>query len=214
MQIGLNMMVNQEETIKSLQREVLRLKLTCHNYERQLSNSGRALGLDLDETKRDLIADLMEANDELKTQLNDRNQEESQKEHETVEVACQTNLDRFGIARLIEDSLTLKKQKKLHSDLTEQFQQVKQSLLYHQTIIHQMQQPQAHQHTHQQAPTHHIYQNQPARPLQRQPTSSRDQQTTSGKNMTLDEKGALDKLFKLDGLLTTARDKLRAAVFD
>lgn len=237
------MMVNQEETIKSLQGEILRLKVACNNYEKMLNTAGIAPAKDLDETKRDLIADLMEANDELKNQLNIRSLEGEQirEKPQMVEIACQTSLDRLGIDRLIEESLTLKKERRNYSEMTEQLQQMKQKVLCLKTTIHhkqhqqQQQQSLTHQHLTSNAPQYqqnqhqnqehytrqpyqhqmHIYQ-QVHPPSQEQttqrqpPPPNRNYQTVySSNNLTIDENEMLDKMVRLDGLLTTARDKLR-----
>lgn len=201
-----NTLLTSQETIAQLQNEILKLKLIKHQLEQKLANN-------LDETKRDLVADLLTQNEELRKQI-----EETEEKREFKDAACQTNLDRLNIDQLIEASLTLKRQKR----------QVEQTEQRHDTFNRHQHYIQTPHHEHE----NHNYnsqQNQQATRLHRQHDR---QQTlpkvvsqlhyphvtlprhisTSTKHMTSDEKETLEKLFKLDGLMTTTRDKLRAVI--
>jgi hypothetical protein len=281
------MMVTSEETIQTLKNECLRLKLIVHEQNRILEQNGRPPGGNMDETKRDLIADLMMNNDELRTRIEELEEQSRQREMMKkpevprprvvkVDAGCQTNLDRLNIDQLIEASLTLKKQKRQQlQQLQAQQQQMLQAQQQQQLQAQQQQQLQAqhqqerhqqhnqerhHQQQFQSQPfsdytdlnhqyqlgqqsrsnsqqTQQYFQNQfqqqeqpPPPPLQSQqqqrhdplPQHNLEQQhqgpkdffTPTIRHMSADEKESLDKLFKLDGLLTTARDRLRAVAFN
>lgn len=219
-------MLSSQETIERLQSKILELSLEKHSLERKLREVSS-----VDETKRDFLADLYAQNEELRQRLQEYEKggvsskkidDEQESEVEKRDAASQTNLDRLNIDQLIEASLTLKRQKREKDSnfkRPSQHSNCQSSNQYH--SYHQSQpQYQGHSQNHH----HHHHAATMPRPEQQpkvvsqllyphvtlpQPTSQSAVQSNH-KAMSLDEKEALQKLFKVDGVLTTLRDQLRA----
>jgi len=172
-------LVSSADTIKSLQQEVLRLKLLLHNQQQNQPPN-------LDETKRDLIAELMEANTKLREELEALKEEQGAKPS-FRDAECQTAIDGYNIDQLFMANLTLKRQKR------------SQEQQHHQQQQQQQQQKHLQEQQHQQLFQRH---------QQQQQQLSKSRPPTSTVPMLGDEKESLEKLFRIDGLMTTIRDKL------
>lgn len=199
-------LLSSQETIEYYKEENLKLKVLLHQLKQE--NQGD----NLDETKRDLITSLICQNDELREQLDElRRKEESIIERPPLkDASCQTHLDRYNIDELIEASVTLKRQKRMEQKghMQETFR--------HQTPLPNKQLPlNKHYHHHHIQQVHqttqtHAVQTQPKVSQLHYPHVTLPRQTSSTKQMTPDEKELLELLYRIDGNMTTAVDKLRA----
>ena len=240
-----NNLLDSQKTIESLKNELLKLKMKYKQLKDETSMNGsnnnnainktfrRPPEPSLDETKRDLIAILHSENEDLKKRLEEMEDEMSnmRSRPEQVEVGTQTKLDRLNVDRLIEASVTLKRQKR-DMEQREQQQQQHQHQHQHQQQHHHHQQQQQHDFDshlrHQPKPETHIHQNvqlptyTQRHEQQTQPkvvsqhyyphVTLQKQTSLSNRQLNIDEKKALETLFAIDGLLTTSLDKLRATI--
>lgn len=206
------MMVTSEETIKRLREEILRLKLEVLRLQRVVERNDQ----NMDETRQDLIANLIQDNDSLRKRIEELEENEQFKNKEpeyetvqekTVDVSCETKMSSADINVLLQRSITLKnredREQELSNHIAVQEEQIGQQMQQIQLLRHQeeqlKQQIQRLQHQDEQLKQ----QIQQIQHFQHKPPPQTGQ-------MTADERASLDKLFQLNGRLTTARDRLRA----
>lgn len=188
-------MLSSADTIKKLQQEVLQLRLQLFNQE---NNQKRP---NLDETKRDLIAELLEQNTKLRQDIQMIQDDVAKPQLKDAE--CQTALDGYNMDELFKANLTLKRQK------CSQHQKQQSQQVQHQSQQTQHPHPAHVQYQHQFPKSQHDPPQPKSRPIVSQLLYPHVTPSTSTKNLLYDEKETLEKLFKLDGLMTIIRDKMR-----
>lgn len=163
-----------EEIIKRLQADKLRLQVENHNLRKNQPK-------DLDETKRDLFAELTSTIEEQRKRIEELETEKKGKcEHK--DRSCQTNLDSLNMEILIRGA-AMKRQleREAHSRHQHEHENNTQAQRGHSRVVSQL---------------HYPFVTLP-RPV-------------STKQMKPDEKECLEGLIKLDGLMTVIHDKLIA----
>lgn len=188
-------MLNSQETIETLQNEILQLKLKIHHLKNSTNKDIR--NFNTDSIERDLVTDFMIQNEELRKQIEERDRkekkEELRKKNMLRDATCQTNLDSLNIEELFEANATLKRMRDQ--------QRIPHATSY-QHQLHQMTQPQRQDKQTQQPIVSQLH----------YPNVTIPKQVVSTKEpMEMDEKAILNGFFKVNGALTTLKCLMKAA---
>lgn len=212
-------LVSSEKQLEAYKNENLELKLQIYN----MKNSQRNIeSVDVENEKEDIVYELIAQNEELRKELEERDRREKKdarrKKSMQTESSCQTNLDSFNIEELFRARRELEK--------------IKQQELFQRPTTDPMRQSQpiiptsASLHNHL---SHHPQQTLPKQqvlkldketqfPIVSQliyphvtlPRTSNQKSNRQEQQLAPDEKVTLEKLFHLDGVITTIKDKMLA----
>jgi len=186
-------LLSSHETIESYKNENLQLKVQLHQLKQ--ASSKEIENFDTDGIKKDLIADLMNRNEDLRKRLDEREKrdraEEREKKSMQRDAMCQTNLDSLNIDELIKASITLKKMNEQQLYGTHKPQPQPQLV---DQPLHKVDTPAQHQTVSQLT----------------YPGVRMHKRFGSTKHLSTDEKDLLETLYRVDGIMTTVLDKLKA----
>lgn len=214
-------LIEYNEKIRDQEARLLRASLKIAHLEKELERAQRSGNNDLDRTNRDLVAELMENNTKLQARNQELENDLKAKEAAPVEtipekvvtkrdMSCQTRLNIECINELFEANLTLQRLQREQEHQRQRYRdyQIKQ-LQQQQQQQNNLNQMPGQEQQHQQRQSHQVQQQQYQKP---KPVVSQlnypHVTPTTTKHMMVDEKEILGKLFRLDGNMTTIRDKL------
>lgn len=187
-----------QKTIEALQQENFKLKVFLDRVK-------RGGDFDYESNKQDLVDILLAEREELTKRLESKEAKESKKTRtQFKDAASQTNLDMMNINEMTKDCIDhkiCKLRKRQNEEQSAPFPRNSTPQPTHQMPHHH------HHHPY----THHNQYLQQTQVQQLHYTSATlPRNRTANKSMTPEEKTILEKLFNLNGLLTTVRDKALA----
>lgn len=187
-------MKRSEQVIADLKQEVLKLKIMLHARN---SKDGEVGGFDYESNRQDVINQLTLECERYKKLAQAR--ENERKTGQVKDVACVTHLNSMNIDELIKASIILKRQEE------------EQNVLYPRNSTPQPAHRQREQQSQQQRPQVQklCYPNvtPPENTIANPPPPKNG---SLSRNLKPDEKSILETLCYVNGIMTTARDKLRA----
>lgn len=193
-------LIENQKNLETFRNENLELKLQLHRLNKLLERrSINPEDANRDDIQRDIIDELLARNEKLQRQLDER---EQWQKNQFKEKGCQTNLDSLNIDKLVEASVTLKKQNEEQRNLlTNRRHQAVQCAPVQPTPNKQNTMPEKRPQQQNSVMTQIHY---PVVTLPKQ------EPAVSKTPMSPDEKQILEMLFTLNGQMTTVFDKLRA----